>query len=98
MIFPFFKFSIFWKYFVIFGVFVKPIAIFNIRIGFCVFNSILEHGLKIFFDPKIRNKRPPEIEKFPRSATIPKTKILTAQNKYLHGSHVERFRRMLRDF
>ena len=34
------------------GVFVKQIVVLNIGFGFCVFNSIWEHRLKIFFDPK----------------------------------------------
>ena len=37
-----------------FGVFVKEILFLNIGFGFCVFNSIWEHRLKIFFDPKSR--------------------------------------------
>ena len=49
-----------------FGVFVKAIAIFNIGFGFCVFNSMWGHKLKIFFDPQNRKVRPPQkIEHFP---------------------------------
>ena len=40
------------KYFSMFGVFVKQIVIFNIGFGFCVFNSIWEHKLKIFSTKK----------------------------------------------
>ena len=54
-------------YFSIDGAFVKQIAILNIGFGLCVFNSILEHRLKIFSDPKIETCRPPEIETYPRS-------------------------------
>ena len=43
-----------------FGVVVKKIVVFNIRFGVCVFNSIWDRRLKIFFDPKID---PPKIEK-----------------------------------
>ena len=52
-----------------FGVFfVKEIVVLNIGFGFCVFNSILEHRLKIFFDPENRTKSPPpKIENVPRS-------------------------------
>ena len=45
------------------GVFLKEIVTFNIGFGFFVFNSILEHGLKIFFDPKIEKTTPQQIEK-----------------------------------
>ena len=38
---------------------VKQIVIFNIGFGFCVVNSIWEHRLKIFFDPKSRKTPPP---------------------------------------
>ena len=52
------------KCFGVFGVFVKQIVVFNIGFGFCVFNSIWEHRLKIFFDPKSRTNRPPKNRKF----------------------------------
>ena len=45
-------FTKFRKYVGIVGVVVKQNVIFNIGFGFCVFNSIWEHRLKIFFDPK----------------------------------------------
>ena len=45
-------------YFGIFGVFVKQIVIFNIGFGFCVFNSIWEHRLKIFSAQKVENTTP----------------------------------------
>ena len=59
-----FENSKFRKYFGIFGVCVKEIAILNIRFGFCVFNSIREHRLKIFFDPQIEKIDPPKIDFF----------------------------------
>ena len=40
------------KCFGTFGVFVKEMVIFNMGFGLHVFNSIWEHGLKIFFDQK----------------------------------------------
>ena len=47
-------------YFGFWGVFVKQIVIWNIRFGFCVFNSVCYHRLKIFVDPKkIETNRPP---------------------------------------
>ena len=46
-----------------FGVFVKEIVIFNIGFGFCVLNSIWEHGLKIFFDSKKSKKSTPKNRK-----------------------------------
>ena len=49
------------KYFGIFGVFVKQIVILIIGFGFCVFNSIWKHRIKIFFDPQ---NRPPQIDFF----------------------------------
>ena len=59
------------KYFGIVGVFVKEIIILNIGFGFCVFNSIWEHRLKIFFDPQKSNRfDPSKIENVPRSANI----------------------------
>ena len=42
----------------------------NIGFGFCVFNSIWEHRLKIFFDPPNRRNRPPKIEHFSEVWTI----------------------------
>ena len=48
------------KYFGLFGVFVKEMVIFNIGFGFCVSNSIYQHGLKIFFDKKIESVLPPK--------------------------------------
>ena len=51
------------KYFGFFGVFVKEIVIFNIGFGFCVLNSIWEHRLKIFFDPKKSKKSTPRNRK-----------------------------------
>ena len=47
-----------------FGVFVKEIVIFDIGFGFCVLNSIWEHGLKIFFDSKKSKKSTPQNRKF----------------------------------
>ena len=55
------------KYFGIDGVFVKELVIFHIGFGLCVFNSIWEHRLKIFFDPKNRENRPRKIEKIPEA-------------------------------
>ena len=66
-------FSFFIKCFGFFGVFVKGIVIFNIGFGFCVFNSIWEHRLKIFFDPQNRkNTTPPKIEKNDRIMVLSK--------------------------
>ena len=59
-----------------FGVFVKEIVIFYIGFGFCVFDSIWEHRLKIFFDPKNRTNRPPENRKKPRSVNNFRTEHL----------------------
>ena len=58
------------------GVFVKQIVVFNIGFGFCVFNSIWEHRLKIFFDPKNRKIDPQKIEHFPRSVNNFRTEHL----------------------
>ena len=52
------------KYFCMLGVFVKGIVIFNIGFGFCVFNSIFKHRLKIFFDPRNRKSRHPKNRTF----------------------------------
>ena len=62
------------------GVFVKQIVILNIGFGFCIFNSIWEHGLKIFFDPQNRKNRPQKIESFPRSVNNFRTDHLGALN------------------
>ena len=53
------------KVFGIVGVFVKQIAIFSIGFGFCVFNSVWEHRLKIYSTPKIENIDPPKSNFFP---------------------------------
>ena len=59
------------NYFGIVGVFVKEIVTLNIGFGFCVFNSIWEHKLKIFLDPTNRKiSTSPQIEMFPRSVNI----------------------------
>ena len=63
-----FRFRFFRKCFCFFGVFVKEIVTFDIGFGFCVLNSIWEHGLKIFFDSKNR--------KNPRSVNKSRTKHL----------------------
>ena len=57
LFFVFEKFTKFRKYVGMFGILVKQIVIFNIGFEFCVFDSIWDHRLKIFFDPpKIENK------------------------------------------
>ena len=43
------------------GCFCKTSCIFYIGFGFCVFNSVWEHRLKIFFDPQIEKNDPPQI-------------------------------------
>ena len=52
------------NYFGIVGVVVEQIVTFNIEFGFCVFNSIWEHTLKICSTPKIEFFRPPQNRTF----------------------------------
>ena len=61
-----------------FGVFVKQIVNFNIGFGFCVFNSIWEQRLKIFFDPQNRKSSTPE-----KSKTFPSSKKMNIY-KYIN--------------
>ena len=64
------------KCFGIFGVSVKEIVTFNIGFGFCVFKSIWEHRLKIFFDPPNRKIDHQKVDLFPRSVNNFRTKQL----------------------
>ena len=79
------------KYFGILGVFVKEIVICNIGFGFCVLNSILEHRLKISFDPPNRKLDPTKNQKNPRSVNSFRTKHLGGY----FGIFVRRFTRDL---